>query len=577
MALKEVLARFGFQVDKRNLDQADKSITGVIGKFRAFGAVIAGSAVVGGIKSFISEITIAGDSIGKTATQLGLSNSELQAWQTAAGFAGVEAGALNKSFRALGISALAAQNGSKEMAASYKELGVEIEQSNGQLKPASQLAREAGVALGALEDRTKAVGMAQRIFGLAGAKLLPLFTQGAQGLDSALASLDRFGGGLSDELIPLTEASRDRFFELEIATTSLKSQVAVALLPTLNYLTLGLSRGVAWLSRATEGGSALKAVMIALGAAIVKVAVAKFGSQLMMLGRAAIVPLLKFALLVAVIDDLIALFEGRGSVIGTFIDKIFGAGSATAVVKGVKDVAGAFSDFASTGDIKKLNDQLDDVFGPPGQALVEGTINIVNAMADAIGAFIVEGTRDLAQWGRDLGREITNMITLMGDRAKDLGKAIVDGITSAIVGGSAKIVKSLVDGVSGAIKGAKKFIKSNSPSRKTSDEIGKPLIQGIPVGAIKEAPKAAAMTLKAIRTATALGSPSKVSKAAKPVSRAGGALASASGGVIFQSDIKISVQGSGGDVVGRMRTSLRDTLRENRDAIKNALTQRVQA
>ena len=582
MALREILARFGFQIDQRGLQEAEKGIAGVVGSLRTFGAAIAGSAIVRGISNFVDDITKAGDALGKTATQLGLSGKELQAWQTAAGFAGVEATNLDQSFRVLGKNALLASQGSKQAAEAFRTLGVEIKDAAGNLKPTNQLAREAGVALGSLEDRTKAVGLAQQIFGRTGAKLLPLFKDGATGLDNALAALDRFGGGLSDQLIPLAEASRDRFFEFEIATTSLKSQLAVALLPLLNQVTLGLSKLIAWISRATEGTSLFRSVLIAIGGVLGKLFIAKFGKQLLSLARAAALPLLKFALLVLVVDDLIALFEGRGSVIGTFIDKIFGKGSATRVVAAIKGVGKAVSDVVKTGDFEAFDKALDEIFGPIGHDIVADIVFTFDMIGEALDQFVSETGEgfdlvisDLGTWISDMGSALVNGAAEIANDAIALGEAIIDGIIGAIEDGASAVVTALGNVAKGAIDGAKKFIGANSPSKLAATEVGEPLPEGVAMGAMDAASAAARRTADALSVASTLSRPSSISAP----SRGGSAATTSTGDVVFKSQISLTVNGGSASdpQIQKLRQGLRSELRDNRRAMLDALTQRVEA
>ena len=89
----------------------------------------------------------AGDALGKTATQLGLTSDQLQSWQAAAGFAGVEGQKFAQSMRVLQKNTLLAEQGSKQAGDAFKKLGVDVKDSNGQLKTGDQLMREVGVAL----------------------------------------------------------------------------------------------------------------------------------------------------------------------------------------------------------------------------------------------------------------------------------------------------------------------------------------------------------------------------------------------------------------------------------------------
>lgn len=581
MALREIIARFGFQVDRTGLNKANAGIAGIVSQARAVGAAFAGSLVVGKIRDFVSEITTAGDALGKTATQLGLSGKELQAWQTAAGFAGVEATNLNQGFRILGKNALLAQQGSKQAADAFRMLGVNIEDASGNLKPANQLAREAGIALGNLEDRTKAVGLAQQVFGRAGAALLPLFKDGAAGLDATLAKLEEFGGGLSETLIPLAEASRDRFFEFEIATTSLKSQLAVALLPILNQLTLGLSKAIAWISKVTEGTTAWKSILTVLGLVLGKLAIAKFGGSLLKLGRAALVPLLKFALLFLVVDDLIALFSGKGSVIGTFIDKIFGKGSAKKVVDAIKGIGKAVADVVKTGDFEAFDKALDEIFGPIGQDIVADVVFTFKMLGEAIsdGAADIWGDVKFAVGG--IGELFSGIATSIGDfvksipqKAADLGKGIIDGIVDAIKDGAKAVVDALGSIVDDAVKVAKKKLGIGSPSKVAAKELGEPLAQGVPMGAREAARAASRLTANALSVASGIQTPTAV----RAPARGATAPAMGAGGIVFKSDIAITVNGGSATdpQIAKLRQGVRSELRENRRATLDALRQVVE-
>jgi len=575
MALREIIARFGFQVDPKGLRKAQTGIAGVVGSLQTLGVTIGAGIVARGIKDFVTGMVDAGDALGKTATQLGLSGKELQAWQTAANFAGVQTESLNQGFRILGKNALLAQQGSKQAADAFKTLGVEIEGANGSLKPANQLAREAGIALGQMEDRTKAVGLAQQVFGRAGAAMLPLFAKGAEGLDEALAKLEEFGGGLSDELIPLAEAAQDRFTEFEIATTSLKSKFAVALLPILSQVTLGLSKLISWLSKSGMGAEAFRSILVALGLVLGKMAIAKFGASLLKLGRAALLPLLKFALLFLIVDDLIALFEGRGSVIGDLIDKIFGKGTAKAVVDGIKGIGKAVADLIATGDFAAFDKALEDIFGPPGEDLVKF---IVEDVPEAFG-FLLEDITQVAEeivqaiedWISDSIDAISEGVEGFADGASDLASAFIDGLVDGIKAGAKALVGTVTSTVQGALDAAKALIKPGSPSKVARAEVGKPFAQGLfDIDAAQAAVRALSAVVK--------GSTPMLAAQVSAPARGGTGGARGAGGPIFQSTINLTVNGGTATdpQIQKLRQGVRSELRDNRRATLDALTQSVE-
>jgi len=584
MALREILARFGFQVDRKGLAAADKGITGVVGKLRTFGAVIAGSAVVRGISNFVGDIVDAGDALGKTATQLGLSSDQLQAWQAAAGFAGVEGNKFNQSLRILQKNALQATQGSKTFADAFKQLGVDLEGSNGQLKTGDQLMREVGLSLNNLENSTEKVALAQILMGRTGAALLPLFKDGEKGLDSALGALERFGGGLTKDLIPLAEAAQDRFAEFNLATTSLKSRLAVAFLPILNQVVLGLSKFGAWIAKATDGTNFFQAALVVLGAVLAKIAIAKFGGSLLALGKAALIPLLKIALLVLLVEDLITLFKGGKSVIGEFLDKLFGKGTAKNVVKAIKGITDAIAE----GDWEKAMKKAADALDALGKSIVEffsgestGPVaEFFSQVGAMIVAFFVEDIPEgLSQAGFVIVKGVVDLVKGIGETvsdwaqaAADLASALIDGLVEGIKNGAKAVVEAISGVAKDAISAAKKLLKIKSPSAVASEEIGMPLAEGM--FNVREAMRAASAFASATRTAL----PVAPAYASAPA-RGGGGAALPRGGVVFQSKVDLSVSGGvpSDPQIQKLRQGLRSELTDNRRATLAALTQTVEA
>lgn len=503
MALREILAKFGFDIDDSKLSETDKKIDSLAHRVQAFSVLISGAkGIIYKIAGFVHEIVEMGDSIGKTSTQLGISTDELQKWQAAAAFASVPAENLNAGLKALARNAVSATEGTNQQSEAFKELEVNLFDANDRLKTTPQLLREAGLALGSMEDRTRATALAQRIFEESGAALIPMFTGGEEALDKLLVKIDEFGGGMSSELIPLTESAGDKLTEFNLATTSLTSQFALAFLPTMNRVVGIAAKVVAWFSRLVEDTKVLNAVLTTLGLTIAKIAIAKFGTSLLSLGAAAALPILKFALLVLVIDDLFALFDGRESVIGNFIDKIFGEGSSEKFVENVKKVGSAFGDLFSL-DFKSFNDKMDEVFGPPGQAIIEG---LVQAFYDF--------EKSVNDWGNSVSADLDQIWDDIVESAKQLPNDIIDGIISGLTGGSSKLTSTFSNILSGMIKSGKDSIEAKSPSKLSGDEIGTPVIQGIVKRMAKEAKSMEYYAQKALLMATGISNAASVNNTA---------------------------------------------------------------
>jgi hypothetical protein len=332
VALRELFARFGVQFDTGALNKGNSAVSNMTGNLRNLGAALAGIAVVGGIRSLVEDVRQMGDELDKTSIQLGISTRELQEWRFAAGLAGVDGAAFAQSLALLQRNASEAAEGTGEQADAFRKLGINVRDADGNLKEGSALLEETGLAIGALENPTERVALSLELMGRSGRRLLPLFTDGAEGLAAARAELAELGGGLSQDAIDQTVMLTDEQLRFETAVTSLKGRLALALLPTLNRVTQFFTRLSAGFADLTEGTHFAEIAMSALGAAALILAVK------MLAGFA--IPIAIFLTLafiigfvIIVVDDLITLFEGGRSVIGEFLDAMFGVGTAEQLVR----------------------------------------------------------------------------------------------------------------------------------------------------------------------------------------------------------------------------------------------------
>jgi hypothetical protein len=580
MALREILARFGFQIDDKKIDKADKRIDGFANKLQQFGAIIAGSAIVAGVSSFVKSVQAQGDAIGKTSARLGVGTTELQRWIAAAESAGVSGEEFVVALKSLQKNAANAEAGEKGLAKTFKDLGVELTDSSGKLKDATTLMRETGLALNNLETDTERVAVSQKLMEESGFKLLTLFKGQEKGLNALLATLDEFGGGFGPQAVKASESLGDAFLKWKIASDSVRGALATQIFPALTFLITKLASGVAAVVALEKRTGLLRSVLIALGLVLGKLAVAKFAGQLLTLGRAAIVPLLKFALLVLVVDDLIALFEGRGSVIGTFIDKIFGKGTSEALVKGINDIIDAIEKGDFEGSVQKASDGLDKL-GAKISKTAEKTPGLSFALFGLIGGFaefapaiesavqaIAKGAGDIVLAFDDLTARARRVLADFVAEAFQVGTDFVAGLAEGILSGASVLTGALGTVLKGAVATGKDAIDSSSPAQVPADEIGKPFVEGIAMGALRAAQKASRVVAAATSVATA--------PAAVAAAPGGGTAGLRGGGVVFQSDIRITVEGGSASdpQIQKLRQGVRSNLQDNRRATLAALVQR---
>jgi len=336
-ALREILAKFGFDVDTSKLDAAKTKTDGVVGGLKALAATIAGTALINGIRGFVSDLAEQAEQLRLTSQQLGISTEDLQRWQGAAKLAGVSNEGLSTGFKFLQKNAAEAATAGGDAAAEFKKLGVNIKDSNGQIKPTSQLMGDVGLAIGAMKNPAERTAAALKLLGRGGLELIPLFNQGEEGLQKFLDRIDELGGGLSAKALANLEQYSRSTKEFDFAILGLKSRLAVELIPKLTDLITWVTKGILAFADMAKGSNIFTAAITVLGTAAALTALKMYLPYLPILAL--------FAALILLVDEVITLFQGGDTLIGEGIDKIFGAGAAA---KMVDTLTQAFNELGGT-------------------------------------------------------------------------------------------------------------------------------------------------------------------------------------------------------------------------------------
>lgn len=458
-ALREILARFRFDVDEKALESARDKTNEYADTLKEVAGVLLGEELVEGIKGFVTELADQAGALQDAADRLNVNAQELQRWQWAATFAGASAEDLNKGLKVLTKSAADAANGAGDAGSIFKKLGVEIKDASGRIKPANELLEDTLIALAKVEDPAQRATMAQKLLGEGAGALLPLMKDGEEGLDALLGKINELGGGLSDDALEVLGESGDRIDEFNFAITSLKSRLAVSLLPTLNQAIAWVTKTGVSLQKAAENTHIFKAAVIVLGAAAGKVAIGMYAKYL------PIVALI--ALLILLADDLMTFFDGGNSAVGKLLETLFGEAEGKAIADQIRE---DWKDLMA--DLEKLPDlgsKVEEVFSRIG-----GTV--VKFLADDIPEAWRYFWKDMNEQAGNSG---TTFIDFLKDMFSDLGRWLVDWASEA----ASDLVDSLADGISnaadkagnkikgffrGIITGGEQELDVNSPSGETA-------------------------------------------------------------------------------------------------------------
>lgn len=315
-ALQEVFARFGIDFDREgNLPRGRENVDGAIESLRTMAQTVAGGFAFQWARDFVRGTVEMGDALDDTSAAIGISTREIQEWQHVARLSGVEAGEFTSSF--VRLQNRMAQGGAG--AEVFRRLGVDIRDSNGQLRNASDVLTDLADPIAAIGSDAERTGVLVDLLGRSGARLGPLFERGSAGISEVRAELATLGGGMSEEAVAASADLADAWVRLDVVSLSFRSKLATLLLPILEWM----SRGIATL---TNNSRILEGVLVALGIASAQLAVstaATWGPLALNAARV-LLPLIAIAL---VVEDLIVLFEGGESVIGDVLDALGGDGT----------------------------------------------------------------------------------------------------------------------------------------------------------------------------------------------------------------------------------------------------------
>lgn len=236
-------ARFIISAENKTAATIGK-ITGDVGKlggaFSRMGKLVgpalaglAGGAALKGFASMIQRANDLTDSLRDSSIRLGIGISDLQAYQLAAGNAGIEAGALTGILGKLNKAAgeIKLGTGSDKTIEAFSAIGVSVEDIQ-QSKPA-ELFEKVIEGLGGISDPAARAALAMQVFGKSGQTALTLVADGAESLRESRGLLDELGLSLSQIDGDNVDRANDAIGTLSFVAEAAKQKIGAELAPVI--------------------------------------------------------------------------------------------------------------------------------------------------------------------------------------------------------------------------------------------------------------------------------------------------------------------------------------------------------
>jgi len=244
------VARPNLNYEIRAQDKTSAGLNSVLRKLKglrsAFAAIGVGAAATG-IVRFVQNVSKAADETNKLSDQLGISTESLSQLQHVAQQTGVDFGQFTTGIQRMTRRMSEAANGAGEARGAFKELGIDVK-ALVQLSPDQQFLKVAD-ALDRVENSSRKVALAQKIFDSEGVKLIRTTKGGAAAIREMMQEADELGATLDGRTADAMTRIQDQNGLLQTAFRGLGYTIAREFAPQLESLNEKLISGFKNLKR----------------------------------------------------------------------------------------------------------------------------------------------------------------------------------------------------------------------------------------------------------------------------------------------------------------------------------------
>ena len=193
------------------------------------------------------------DTLDKTSRRTGIATDTLQAFQLAAIESGSSVEQAQKGLEKFSRSIGDAASGLKTQADIFKDLGINLRDSFGEMRDPTQILFEVAEGhknLGSEAERSRVLA---NLFGRAGMQMSEVFRDGAEGLNQFIERSRELGIILPDKVIKNVAKFNDQFETLKLQVKAVGNNITGALVPAFSLVVGELSNMLTSTNK-TEGG-----------------------------------------------------------------------------------------------------------------------------------------------------------------------------------------------------------------------------------------------------------------------------------------------------------------------------------
>ena len=226
---------------------------------KGIGAGLIAGFSVQALASFAKSTIDTADKLAKLSQSVGVSVEQLSGLSHAANLSDVEIEKLGKALGKLSVNMSDTVKGTGDAKDAFRALGIDVQQTDGALKNPDTVLKEVAAKFASMEDGAGKTALAIKIFGRAGADLIPLLNAGADGIAEMQEEAKRLGLVLSTEAAQAAERFNDNLTRVHGLVQGSANSIMVGLVPALENLTNILAEASTDQEAMEETGKALAA------------------------------------------------------------------------------------------------------------------------------------------------------------------------------------------------------------------------------------------------------------------------------------------------------------------------------
>ncbi len=230
-------AKFKKEMDK-TLQQSKTwgDSVGNIAKNVGVGLLAAGATAATGLAVLTKSSIDNADALFEQGQKLAISVENLSAYHYASSMSGLETEKFNGYLNKLNATMASAYDGVGKGADAFKMLGVELVDSQGNMRSNSAVLLDLADAFSRLPDSVEKSALAQDIFGKSGSAMIPFLNNGRDGIKSLTDEAERLGLVVDQKTAEAANRFNDELDKLALGAKGVGYALASEALPYLNKL-----------------------------------------------------------------------------------------------------------------------------------------------------------------------------------------------------------------------------------------------------------------------------------------------------------------------------------------------------